>query len=58
MSTGEQISIALLSMTLRSMGIKAKSFTGPQVGIVTENVHSKARIVDINREFLQSSLGK
>lgn len=58
LSTGEQIAIALLSMTLRSMGVKAKSFTGPQVGIVTENVHSKARIVDINREFLQKALSE
>lgn len=58
LSTGEQISIALLAMTLRSMGIKAKSYTGPQIGIVTENIHSKARIVDINREFLQKVLAE
>lgn len=56
LSTGEQISIALLAMTLRAMGVKAKSFTGPQVGILTENVHSKARIVDINRDFLSAVL--
>ena len=56
LSTGEQISIALLAMTLRSMGVRAKSFTGPQVGILTENVHSKARIVDINRDFLSAAL--
>jgi aspartate kinase len=58
LSTGEQISIALLSMTLKEMGIKAKSFTGTQVGILTENVHNKARIVDINREFLNSALAE
>lgn len=58
LSTGEQISIALLSMTMNEMGIKSKSFTGSQVGIVTENVHNKARIVDINRDFLNHALSE
>ena len=48
LSTGEQISITLLSMILRDMGIKARSFTASQVGILTESVHNKARIVDIH----------
>ncbi|HEY9719676.1 MAG TPA: aspartate kinase [Trichormus sp.] len=50
LSTGEQISITLLAMTLRSMGITARSFTAPQVGIFTENIYSKARIVDIQTD--------
>lgn len=56
LSTGEQISIALLAMTLRAQGIKASSFTGQQVGIFTENVHSKSRIVDIKKETLRKAL--
>jgi aspartate kinase len=52
LSTGEQISITLLSIMLRSMGIKARSFIASQVGIFTENVHSKARIVDIKTETM------
>jgi aspartate kinase len=52
LSTGEQISIALLAMALKVMGIKARSFTGTQVGIFTENIHNKARIVDIRSETL------
>jgi aspartate kinase len=56
LSTGEQISIALLAMTLRSQDIRARSFTGQQVGIFTENVHNKARIVDIKKDTLQKAL--
>jgi aspartate kinase len=56
LSTGEQISIALLAIVLQSMGIKAKSFTGYQVGIFTESVFSKARIVDLKTETLTAAL--
>jgi aspartate kinase len=56
LSTGEQISIALLSMALHSIGVKAKSFTGYQVGIFTESVHSKARIVDLKTDSLSKAL--
>jgi aspartate kinase len=52
MSTGEQIAITLLAMMLRARGIKARSFTAYQVGILTENVHKQARIVDIQGEKL------
>ncbi|UOF90227.1 aspartate kinase [Fodinisporobacter ferrooxydans] len=48
LTTGEQISIALLAMALQQKGISAYSFTGWQAGIVTEPVHSKARIMDID----------
>jgi len=50
LSTGEQISITLLAMTLRAMNIRARSFTAPQVGIFTEQIFSKARIVDIQTD--------
>jgi len=47
MATGEQQSIALMSMALINKGHKAKSFTGAQVGIVTDKSHTKARIIKI-----------
>lgn len=52
LSTGEQISIALVAMTLREMSLAAKSLTGSQVGIFTETVHTRARIVDIKDESI------
>lgn len=52
LATGEQISITLLAMVLRNMKIKASSYTASQVGIFTENVHNKARIVDIRTQTL------
>ena len=48
LSTGEQVTIALLSMALEAKGCAAESFTGGQVRILTDNVHSKARIVEID----------
>lgn len=56
LSTGEQVSIALLAMKLRDMGIKARSLTGGQVGIFTETIHTNARIVDIRKETLSREL--
>lgn len=47
MTTGEQISIALLSIAIQQLGRKAISFTGWQAGFKTESVHGKARIIDI-----------
>lgn len=55
-STGEQISIAMLAIAIQSMGYKAKSFTGPQVGIVTDSVHRKAKIARINDEKIRKEL--
>ena len=51
LSSGERVTIALMAMTLKSLGIKAQSFTGRQVGIVTDGAHTKARVsrVDTNR---------
>jgi aspartate kinase len=56
LSTGEHISITLVAMMLRSMGVTARSFTAFQVGIFTENVHNKARIVDVKSETLLKAL--
>lgn len=48
MSTGEQVSIALLSIALNNIGISAVSYTGSQLGIKTEGFHTKSRIADVN----------
>ncbi|MCD7878671.1 MAG: aspartate kinase [Candidatus Gastranaerophilales bacterium] len=56
LSTGEQVSIALLAMAIQANGYKAVSMNGQQVGIITECIHSKARIVDIKTEKLQKHL--
>jgi aspartate kinase len=50
LSTGEQVSIALLAMALQEEGTPAVSLTGAQVGIVTENIHNHARILSIRTE--------
>ena len=56
LATGEQISISLLAMVLHTMKRKAISLTGPQVGIVTDEAHRKARIQNINTERVQRCL--
>src|SRR5262245_5250095 len=56
LATGEQISVALLSIALRDAGVHAVSMSGPQLGITTENVHTAARIVDINTEGIRRHL--
>lgn len=56
LSTGEQVSIALLSMALQELGQPAISLTGAQVGIVTEAQHSRARILQISIARIASHL--
>ena len=56
LATGEQVSIALLSMALQVKGVTATSMTGPQVGIVTESTHGRARILEIRTERIQRRL--
>lgn len=56
LSTGEQVTIALLSMALQELGQPATSLTGAQVGIVTEATHSRARILNIETERMQRHL--
>src|SRR6185436_12609978 len=55
-STGEQVTIALLSMALMELGLKARSYTGAQVRIVTDSAHTKARIVSIDEQRLRDDL--
>lgn len=56
LATGEQVSIALLTMALHEMGYKAVSLTGAQAGIITENLHTKAKILNINTEVIHELL--
>ena len=58
LSTGEQVSIALLSIALNELGVQAISMTGSQVGILTESSHGKARILEIKTERLKSVLNE
>ncbi len=58
LSTGEQVSIALVAMAIHAMGYPAVSFTGGQVGIVTDSSHTKARIKNINTQRMQKELDK
>ena len=55
-STGEQVTIALLCMALQKLGIDALSYTGSQVRILTDNAHGKARIREIDNHRLQGAL--
>ena len=58
LSTGEQISISILSMALHALGAEATAMTGPQAGIFTDDSHTKAKIIDIQPERVKSELNK
>jgi aspartate kinase len=47
LTAGERISMSLLAMAINNLGVRAKSFTGQQAGVITDAVHGKARIVDV-----------
>ena len=55
-STGEQVTIALLAMALKDLGLKAKSYTGAQVRILTDNAFTKARILSIDETNMRRDL--
>lgn len=55
-ATGEQVTIALLAMALRDIGIKAKSYTGAQVKVLTDSTHTKARILSIDETNMRHDL--
>ena len=55
-STGEQVSIALVSMALMQLGLKAKSYTGAQVRILTDSAFTKARILNIDQVNIRADL--
>ncbi len=55
-STGEQVTIGITALALMELGIKAKSYTGTQVKILTDDSHTKARILDIDEYNLKQDL--
>jgi aspartate kinase len=55
-STGEQVTIALLAITLQSMGYKARSYCGWQIPIITDDAYGSARISEIKRDAIKSDL--
>ena len=55
-ATGEQVTIALLAMALKDLGLKAKSYTGGQVRILTDSAHTKARILSIDDTPIRADL--
>src|SRR6056300_1075903 len=55
-STGEQVTISLLSMALKKRGLGAKSYTGGQVRIHTDSAHNKARIQNIDTDNMRADL--
>jgi aspartate kinase len=56
LTTGERVSMALLCMALADLGVEAKSFTGSQVGIITDTTHGKAKIVEVRGDRVRESL--
>jgi aspartate kinase len=55
-STGEQVTIALLAMALKEQGLRARSYTGAQVKILTDSTYTKARIVSIDEARIRAEL--
>jgi aspartate kinase len=56
LTTGERVSAALLTMALADLGIAAVSFTGSQVGIITDTVHGKAKIIEVKGDRVRQAL--
>ncbi|MEN6449722.1 MAG: aspartate kinase [Thermoguttaceae bacterium] len=56
LATGEQVSVALMAMAIHSLGHRAISLTGPQIGIVTDSIHTKARIRSISTDRIRKAL--
>ncbi len=57
-ATGEQVTIGLLAIALMQEGIKAKSYTGPQVKVLTDSAFTKARIMNIDDKAIRADLAK
>lgn len=58
LSVGERISMALLSIALNDMGVRARSYTGSQVGIITENRHTSARVYEVRLYRILESISR
>jgi aspartate kinase len=57
LTTGERVSMALLCMALADIGVDAMSFTGSQVGIITDTAHGKAKILEVKGDRVRTALG-
>jgi aspartate kinase len=57
-ATGEQVSIGLLAIALHELGVRARSYTGAQVKVLTDSAHTKARIVHIDEERIRKDLNQ
>ena len=58
LATGEQVSVALMAMAIESLGVPAISFTGAQIGLVTDSFHTKARIKNISNDRMTQALAE
>jgi aspartate kinase len=58
LTAGERISMSLLAMAINNLGVKAKSFTGQQAGLITDAVHGRARIVDVVPSRIRETIEK
>ncbi|PZR51529.1 aspartate kinase [Xylanimonas oleitrophica] len=58
LTAGERISMSLLAMAITNLGVKAKSFTGQQAGVITDAVHGRARIVDVVPSRIRETIEK
>jgi len=56
LTAGERISMALLAMAIANLGLEGRSFTGSQAGVITDDAHGKARIIDITPGRIQAAL--
>src|ERR1700688_3420161 len=56
LTSGERISMALLAMAIATQGMEARSFTGSQAGVITDDVHRRARIIDVTPGRISSAL--
>jgi aspartate kinase len=56
LTSGERISMALLAMAIANLGLSARSFTGSQAGVITDDVHGRARIIDVNPGRISGAL--
>ncbi|WP_189928890.1 aspartate kinase [Streptomyces sulfonofaciens] len=58
LTAGERISMALLAMAIKNLGHAAQSFTGSQAGVITDSVHTKARIIDVTPGRIRTSINE
>src|SRR2546423_14366442 len=56
LTSGERISMALLAMAIANLGLSARSFTGSQAGVITDDVHGRARIIDVTPGRIRGAL--